>query len=85
MLVLAVMVQISYAQRGGGAKGKKNPPIAESEVPAAVTTTFKSKFADANDVKWRLTKKGNYKASFKNATGKVSSVFATLGKEVKPN
>jgi len=53
--------------------------LEESSIPSAVAATFKGKFADATDTKWRLSKKGNYKAHYKKGDDKVEVTLAPDG------
>jgi len=71
VLALAFMAHISFAQRGEG----KKPSLSETDIPSVVMTAFKAKYASTDKAKWNMTKKGQYKASFKSAEGKTAAVY----------
>lgn len=54
--------------------------LAAKDVPAAVTSGFKSKFSDAADVKWKKNKSGKYEADFKLSGKKAEAKFLADGK-----
>ena len=72
-----VICQMALAQ--GKGKGKKKNWIDESAVPSVVVDAFKAKFADASNSKWKQTKKGNFKAAYKNGEDKVEAIFSPDG------
>src|SRR3712207_1815009 len=53
--------------------------LTQKDVPAAVATTFSSKFPDAADVKWKKNKSGKYEADFKLAGKKAEAKFTADG------
>ncbi|MBD0255538.1 MAG: PepSY-like domain-containing protein [Cytophagales bacterium] len=54
--------------------------LAAKDVPAAVTSGFKTKFPDAADVKWKKNKSGKYEADFRLSGKKAEAKFLADGK-----
>lgn len=54
------------------------------EVPANVKATFTKKHPKATQVKWKLNKKGNWRAAYINAgKNKARAIYKTDGVEIK--
>ena len=69
MLLLACMCYTTtFAQK-----------ITADKVPAAVSTAFKTKFAQADKVSWEM-EDGNYEVSFTNGGKKQSAIFDKSGR-----
>ena len=54
--------------------------LAAKDVPAAITSSFKAKFPDVDDVKWKKNKSGKYEADFKLSGKKAEAKFLADGK-----
>jgi len=53
--------------------------LAEKDVPAPIVSTFKSKFPDAAETKWKKNKSGKYEADFRLSGKKAEAKFMADG------
>ncbi|QHT67858.1 hypothetical protein GXP67_15025 [Rhodocytophaga rosea] len=53
--------------------------MAETEVPAAVVSTYKTKFPQAAEAKWKKNKSGKYEVDFKLSGKKAEAKFLSDG------
>jgi hypothetical protein len=53
--------------------------IAQKDVPAAISTSFTTRYPNAAEVKWKKNKSGKYEADFKQDGKKVEAKFTADG------
>ncbi len=76
----------SAEKESSSAKTEKHNIIPSSEVPAAVLSTFKTRYKDATNAKWEKAQeegKPSYKAKWKIDGKKIKAEFAEDGSFIK--
>lgn len=54
--------------------------LTDKDVPAAIVSSFKARFTNATEVKWKKNKSGKYEVDFKLADKKAEAKFLADGK-----